>query len=94
MRERIRPLLLGLLVAASWLGTTGCPDSCDVACGKLEFCGLLGDASRSHCIDRCEDAPADGASRCADCLDNTGCGTIAGDRCDEPCAGVVEIEKD
>lgn len=85
-------LWLAALVSAAWLGLSGCPDDCEVACGKLEFCGLLGDASRESCQRACEEAEGEAAAGCADCLDNTGCGGIGSESCDSACAGTLTIE--
>jgi len=92
MRDRFRVLLATWLAAASAPLLAGCPDACEVACGKLEFCGLLGDRSRRDCLDRCEASPGSTASPCADCLDHTGCGSIGGGQCRTACEGVVEVE--
>lgn len=81
------------LAFAAWVGLSGCPDDCEVACGKLEFCGLLGDASRQSCNRQCGEAEGEAAARCADCLDNTGCGAIGSENCDRACAGTLEIAR-
>lgn len=92
MRCVCRNVLVHVFVLGAWLGLSGCPDDCEVACGKLEYCALLGDASRESCNRTCEEAPSEAASRCADCLDNTGCGAIGSDNCDRACAGTLEID--
>lgn len=92
MRRRACRLLTVLHAAASGLLLSACPDDCEVACGKLEYCVLLGEQSRRACIDQCEASPEGAASPCADCLDNTRCGAIGGGQCRTACEGVVEAE--
>lgn len=81
------------ILVAGWLFWSGCPDECEVACGKLEYCGLLADDSRTRCNDSCEDAGDEGPAQCADCLDNTACGEIGGGTCKEACAETIEIRE-
>lgn len=79
---------MALLLAAG-AGLSGCPSDCEVACGKLEFCTLLPNINRGDCIDRCEEASAEAARVCADCLEQSGCGTIAGAGCAKGCDPIL-----
>lgn len=81
------------LVLLAWFALSGCPDDCEVACGKLEYCGLLEDGSRTRCDDSCSESQDEATVQCADCLEHTECGTIGGGNCDESCAGTLKIRK-
>ncbi len=88
-----RAAVVGVAVGA-WFLLSGCPDDCERACGKLEYCALIEDgSSRDGCNEACEDREGEEALRCADCLENTACGGIAGGTCDQACKETVAIRK-
>lgn len=79
-------------LAASLLWLSSCADDCDVACGKLQFCGELPDISLNMCVDRCNERKGENGDRtrtCADCLHGSSCNTVRRGGCAEDCAPVV-----
>ncbi len=90
-------LLVSMLAEPLLLVTAGCATDCDVACGKLEFCGQLPDISRDTCIERCKDRKdrnGDATRLCADCLHGSSCNTVRKGGCVDDCRPVVASEAD
>ncbi|HEY0839195.1 MAG TPA: hypothetical protein VGD74_03315 [Vulgatibacter sp.] len=74
------------------VGLSSCADDCDVACGKLQFCGELPDVSLNMCVDRCHEREPENGDRtrtCADCLHGSSCNTVRRGGCAADCEPVV-----
>ncbi|HWV37166.1 MAG TPA: hypothetical protein VN033_01695 [Vulgatibacter sp.] len=74
----------------------GCASDCEVACGKLQFCGMLPNIDLLECVDRCDDRrPQNGDQTrlCADCLHGSSCNTVRLGGCARDCAPVVDSRR-
>ena len=71
----------------------GCASDCDVACGKLQFCGQLPDIDLLDCVDRCNSRKSQNGDQtrlCADCLHGSSCNTVRQGGCATDCSPVVD----
>ena len=82
-----------LVIGAALAFAQGCASDCDVACGKLQFCGQLPDIDLLDCVDRCNSRKSQNGDQtrlCADCLHGSSCNTVRQGGCATDCSPVVD----